>query len=202
MKKFYIGLLAGFLIAAVAATVIFFAAGLGEQHDVQSEQTLISAATEAVEYISSGDYEGLSGMVHPVYGVVFTPYSTVNLTSDKCFTPAQVAAFGSDSTSYVWGTYDGSGGPIEMTVADYFSSFVYNADYAAAPVIGVDYVVRYGNALENVSEVFPDARFVDLHFPSLTGNRDTGDWSTLRLVFEEYDGELMLTAVIHCEPTV
>ena len=57
-----------------------------------------------------------------------------------------------------------------------------------------------GNALENVSEAFPAAQFVDLHFPG--ADNDGLDWSTLRLVFEDCYGKYMLSAVIHCQWTI
>ncbi len=202
VKKFLIGLLSGFIIAAGVSAALYFTLEPGADKGRRADQNLLDAAIEAANCISLRDYEGLSKMVHPEYGVVFSPYSNISLASDKCFTPSQVAAFGSDSASYVWGTYDGSGEPIEMTPADYFNTFVYNANYASAPVLGINYIVKYGNSLENVSDVFPDGLFVDFHFPALSDNLEGADWCTLRLVFEEYDGVLMLTAVIHCQMTV
>ena len=160
----------------------------------------IELSLQIAEYIKNGDYGSLSSLVHPVYGVVFTPYSTVNLSSDLCFSPGEVAAFASDENTYVWGIADGTGDPLEMTVSSYFSQFVFDKDYTLAPVIGVNQILYTGNSLENVTEIFPDAQFVDLSYPS--SSAETPDWSTLRLVFEDYEGAPKLVGIIHCQWTV
>ena len=163
---------------------------------------LVALAYTVLETIESEDYTALSKMVHPEYGVVFSPYATITLSSSQCFTAQQVAGgIGTDENVYVWGVMDGSGDPIKMTPAEYFTEFVYDADYLSAPVIGVDHVVQTGNSLENILDVFPNSRFVEFHFPG-TEEYDGMDWSTLRVGFEEYEGQLMLTAIIHSEWTV
>jgi hypothetical protein len=162
---------------------------------------LISASYDIIESIKSGDYTSLSTVVHPEYGVVFSPYATVVLSSGKCFTPAQVAGFGGDETRYVWGVYSGSGAPIELTPAEYFREFVFNRDYTEARELGIDYVVQTGNALENIRDVFPGIRYIDFHMPAdVTGVGEYG-WSSLRLGFEQYDGKLKLTLIQHSEWT-
>lgn len=163
---------------------------------------LTEYAFRILESIKSGDYGALSKVIHPEYGVVFSPYATINLTSNLCFSAAQVESFQSDKNRYMWGKYDGSGNPIELTPSEYFKAFVYDKGYLSASEIGVDTVVKSGNSLENIKEVFPDARFVDFYIPG--ADRDNGglDWSSLRLVFEEYHGKLMLTVILHSEWTV
>ena len=160
---------------------------------------LAKLSVAVAQRLAAGDYEGLSAYVHPTYGLVFVPYSTVNLGSNQCFTSQRVAITGRDSTVYVWGVKYGSDEPIKMTAAAYFSQYVYDRDYAHAPVMGFNTVLRSGNALENVTVAFPDAQFVDLYFPP-TGP-DTNDWRILRMVFEDCEGELKLSALIHSEYT-
>lgn len=169
--------------------------------DEGSAGRLTPLAFEAAEYIKTGDYKALSEMIHPEYGVVIAPYSTVSLSSNKCFTPEEVARFSDDNDTYIWGITDGDEAPIEMTPGKYFSEYVYDYDYLNASVFGVNRIVKSGNSLENLSDIFPDSQFVDLHNPG-TQEADFKDWSTLRLVFEEYDGTLMLTAIIHSESTL
>lgn len=170
------------------------------ENSASDNEELLGLALEAAQYIKDRDFTSLSSIVHPVYGVVFTPYSTVNLSSDECFSSSDVAAFSTNTTKYVWGAADGSGTPIEMTVSEYFDRYVFDRDYTAAPLIGVDHIVQTGNSLENVSDIFPYSHFVDLSFPS--SDSEAADWDTLRLVFEDHNGELRLVAVIHCEWTV
>ncbi len=166
--------------------------------DMKNDE-LAKLATAVAERIAEGDYESLSQYVHPVYGLVFVPYSTVNLGSNQCFTPQRVAIVGHDSAVYIWGVKYGSDEPIQLTPSQYFSEYVYDRDYARAPVMGFNTVLRAGNALENVTAAFSDGQFVDLYFPPTSA--ETSDWRILRMVFEDYEGEMKLSALIHSEYT-
>lgn len=162
---------------------------------------LVSRALEVAGYIRDRDWAALAGTVHPEKGVVFTPYSSVS-DSDLRFTAEEVAAFGSDGKTYLWGAYDGSGAPMNLTVEDYFSQFVSNADYTRAPLLAVDRVLSSGNAVENVADVYPEARFVELYYDGMDPVNEGFDWCALKLVFEPLDGNLMLVGVIHSEWTI
>lgn len=170
--------------------------------DETTNSQLYELATAITTCIKERDYVGLSQYVHPEYGVVFSPYSNIVLQSDQYFTASQVARFAEDKTMYVWGIRDGSGEAIEMTPQEYFAEFVFDKDYTQAPIVGFNYIVRSGNTLENVTEIFSNADFIDLHYPGSDVSVDRTDWSTLRLVFEDYKGELRLSAIIHNEMTV
>lgn len=161
---------------------------------VQNEE-LAQLALGVADTLRKGDYKALSEYVHPVYGLVFSPYSTINLSSNQCFTVNRVEIAGADTAVYTWGTTVDSGEPIQLTPRQYFESYVYDRDYAKAPVIGFNTIVRTGNALENVTTAFPDAQFVDLCFPATSA--EGTDWSILRMVFEDAGGTLKLSALIH-----
>ncbi len=107
-----------------------------------------------------------------------------------------------DATLYQWGFADGSGAPISLTIPEYFDRYVYNADYANAPIIGVDQVIGQGNALENVQDAFPGARFVEYYFPGLNPEYNGFDWCGLKLVFAPYQEEYRLIAIVHSEWTI
>lgn len=164
---------------------------------------LTSLAFDVLEHIKEGDFNALAAAAHPDFGVVFSPSPTINLAANMRFDSAQIAQFATDTTNYVWGVRNGSGEPISLTPVEYFAQFVYSDDFINAPIIGVDRIVRSGNALENITEEFPGVRFVDFHIPG--GERDTPedlDWSTLRLGFEKHAGRLWLTVVVHSTWTV
>jgi hypothetical protein len=158
---------------------------------------LTSLAYTVVGYIKDGNYRALSRIAHPEFGVVFSPNATVALATNKCFQADQIAAFGSDNTIYVWGIQDGTGEPIEMTVVDYLAEYVLAKDYFNASIIGINQIVKSGNALENIKEVFPEVKFVDFHIPG--DEKDSAEdigWTSLRLGFEEYDNKLWLTLIL------
>lgn len=163
---------------------------------------LVVRALEVAASIRDGDWASLAGAVHPEKGVTFTPYSSVS-DSDLRFSAEEVAAFGSDSKTYLWGSYDGSGAPMSLTVKDYFAGYVSNADYTRAPYLGVNRVISSGNAVENVADAYPDGQFVELYYSGLDEANEGFDWCALKLVFEPAaDGKLMLVGVIHSEWTI
>ena len=169
--------------------------------DTKDNSLLLAASNQVAAALRDKDYKTLSSFVHPVDGVLFTPYSTVDPSVNLRFTASQIAALAENSAKYVWGTSDGKGDPLEMTMKEYFARFVYNADYASAPVLGIDRVIGSGNALENVSELFPDARFVEYYFPGIKPEYNGFDWCGLKLVFSVYQEQYKLIAVIHSEWT-
>lgn len=170
--------------------------------DLEGNTLLLTRALAVTQALKDGDYQALSQAAHPELGVTFTPYSAVDPQMDLTFSAGQLAQAAEDQTLYVWGAYDGRGNPIQLTMADYFSRFVFNADYTAAPYLAVDEVLAAGNALENVAEAYPDARFVEFHFPGLDESQEGFDWCSLKLVFQVWEGDYKLVGVIHSEWTI
>lgn len=163
------------------------------------DDKLKEEAVQILAAIRAQDYVALSEVVHPEYGILFSPYPTVNLSSDRCLTAAQVSDFSRDFSKYIWGTYDGTGEPIDLTVQDYLSRFVLDAEFEKG-TIAVNAIQHTGNALENLEEVFDGCRYVDFYLPA--SEADGLNWRSIHLVFEEYKGRLFLTAIIHSEYTV
>lgn len=211
-ERSYIAITAilGFLVGVLLTLVlVYFLRGshriIGD-HKIDtdsgvSNSLLTDIALETASALRAGDYEALSELVHPDYGLVFSPYATVNLNTNLRFTPEEVAAFGDSTGKFTWGLFSDGGEPITMTVADYMARYVFDRDYTKSPLIGLNYTVRTGNARENVTESFPGAQFADLCYPG-TAENEYADWRILRLVFEPYDDTLRLTAVVHSEATI
>ena len=165
------------------------------------EEELIGYARDVLQVLYERDYAALAAFVHPENGILFSAYATVSPDTDCTFSPDEVVKFASDNTKYIWGMYDGIGEPIELTPAEYFDRFVFDVDFTKCENFGINEVLRVGNALENIGEAFPDGVYVDCHLPD-PYEEGGPDWHSLRLVFEEYDGKLMLTAIVHNEFTV
>ena len=162
---------------------------------------LLERAESALTCLKEEDYAGLSALVHPQKGVTLTPFSTVSTDYDRTLSSDEVAVLSEDQEIYVWGVMDGSGAPIRSTSGDYFDRFVYNADYAEAPEVGVDTVLMSGNALENVAVAYPLARFVDFCYPSIDPAKNGYDWCSLKLVFEPWQNDWFLVGMVHSEWT-
>ncbi len=174
------------------------AEAISVQSAVLRNEDLAKLAGSVADCLAREDYAALSEYIHPVYGLVFSPYATVNLGSSQCFTPQRVAVTDKDKNVYVWGVKYGSNEPIQLTAKQFFTEVLYDRDYANAPVMGFNTVLRSGNALENVLDAFPGSQFVDLCFPAAGGGND---WRILRMVFEDCEGEMKLSALIHSEYT-
>lgn len=166
------------------------------------ERTMVSKqAASIVRALSKRNMPALAELVHPKQGVRFSPYAYVS-EDDLVFTADQVAAFSSDATQYTWGSFDGSGEPITMAPAEYFTKFVYSRDFASSPDVHYDEDWYTGNTSDNAREVYPLGVFVDYHMPPYAKPEDTMDWADLRLVFDEYEGDWYLTGVIHNQWTI
>ena len=218
MKKAVSYILVAILGMAIGASVLLIVFRTADKQAVNtalgnaSPNTVVSSssgtnielyeiAIEAADCLKRGDYLSLANMVHPIYGVYFSPTATVNLKNNRCFDAASVASFGSDNNSYVWGNGGDGQKPIEMDVSSYISKYVYDYDYVSASLVSFNAPAKTGNSLENVSESFPNGQYVDMCFPG-TSENEYNDWHILRLVFEDYEGTLRLTAIIHSEYTI
>ena len=212
MKKLTVyAIVALVIIAAIVAVIILMlsqkpgdpepaAAPEPVASDV-SNRELTEYAKDIMRCIVSGDYASLGAVSHPEYGVVFSPYATIDLNANRRFTASQVAELGRDTQEYIWGIYSGTADPIRLTPTEYFKRFVWDADYLQADKIRINRITAKGNALENIDEVFPDARYADFYIAPTNGSDGT-DWHSLRLVFEDWEGKLMLSAVVHSEYTI
>jgi len=202
----------GMISGVAAASAIFAATGFsifGERRgnapgsDGINNAHLTALAFEVLGHIKDSDFESLSEVAHPDFGVVFSPSATINLSTNMRFSAEQIALFSTDGNIYVWGTHNDTGEPIRLTPAEYFAQFVFSSDYFNASILGIDRIIRSGNALENISDEFPGIRFVDFHIPDADrGTQDDLDWSSLRLGFEERDERLWLTVIVHSTWTV
>ena len=196
-----IGVIAGIIISSAIYALTGFSIFTGNRREAVSADDTASADITMLAYtildnIRDDDFAALSQVVHPEFGVVLSPCATINLTTARRFSAEQIAAIDTDTSIYVWGVYNGSGVPIELTPSDYFDQFVPAAAHMDAAIIGINQIVRSGNALENMTDVFPNVKFVDFHIPGGEPIEEY-DWSSLRLGFEEFDGSLKLVAIVY-----
>lgn len=167
--------------------------------DTLNNSSLLQAACAVVNALHDENYFQLSRLAHPELGVTFTPYSSVDLEADLTFTPAQLSTLASNQQTYIWGLEDGRGEPIEMTMLEYMHAFVFDQDYTRAPRVGVDHILQSGNALENLTEVYVGARFVDFNFP---GTEDGMDWFSLKVVLLPVGDAWKLIGLVHGQWTI
>lgn len=167
-----------------------------------SSGSLLMTAMTVVELIGAEDFEGVAQYVDPVKGVRFSPYGYVSVTTDRVYSALDLETAMQDQTVYNWGAFDGTGDPIDMDFDDYYERFIYDQDFANPHMIGNNTVIGTGNTLVNISQVYPNASFVEFHFTGFDPNFGGMDWRSLRLVMEEQSGDWVLLGIIHDEWTI
>ena len=170
--------------------------------DSKDNFPLLSTACAVVRALKEQDYALLSSYVDPDRGVTFTPYSTVDFTTDLNFSAQQIGTLATDNTKYAWGFQDGIGTVIELTMAEYFDAYVFDADYTQANQIGIDRIVISGNALENLNQAYSGCRFVDFCFPGAQSDPQGLEWHSLKLVFRPGESQWYLVGIVHGEWTI
>ncbi|MEO7960049.1 MAG: hypothetical protein ABIR19_00800, partial [Ginsengibacter sp.] len=101
-----------------------------------------------------------------------------------------------------WGAYDGEGGDIRMTIGDYFKKFVYDVDFLSPEKTSYNQTMGAGNSLNNITEIYKDADFMENYFSGFDKKYDGMDWRSLRLVFKEFEGNYYLVGVVHDQWTI
>ncbi|MFL7811410.1 MAG: SH3 domain-containing protein [Anaerolineae bacterium] len=174
----------------------------------EASEPIAMRATAIMQAIATRDLMALSRFVHPQEGVRFSPYPYVMTGSEGegqanlVFSADELPDLADDPTVYHWGTFDGSGAPIEMTFDAYWQRFVYDADFARPQVIGYGEAVGQGNTINNIPQVYPQGFTIEYHFRNFDPAYEGLDWQSLRLVIEPYEGEWVLVGIVHAEWTI
>jgi len=167
----------------------------------QQEVQLKAAAQDVMEFLRGRDLESIIPLIDPGLGLRFSPYSHINTDTDLVFQADTLPSF-KDTSKLNWGTADGSGKPIELSFRDYYEQFVYNKDFADAPNVSVNHIIGTGNVEFNGTQVYPNASYVEFHFPGIEENQDGMDWQSLILVFVPHQEDWKLVAVVHDQWTI
>lgn len=158
-----------------------------------SLQVLVALKGEKLELVAD--------MAHRE-GVLFSPYTHVDTEKDQVLTSDELRGAMEDEQVRLWGNYDGSGEPIELTFAEYYKQFVFDHDYTEADETALDRTIGQGNTLNNIKEVFPEAHVMEYHFKGFDPEVEGMDWTSLRLVFTEDEGDWRLRAIVHDQWTI
>ncbi len=215
MKKVNITMALIGLIVLFASTILFSACGLfeiknpdGNDEVLQTEtkedikSNINKKAMDVISALKNKDMEKLSELVHPENGVRFSPYGYVDVENDLVFAASEVMSLLTDSTIRTWGSYDGTGDPIELTFEDYYQKFIYDVDFANAEQIGYNEVLGHGNSLNNSAEVYKDSVIIEFHFSGFDSQYEGMDWRSLRIVFEKAKDTWYLVGIIHDQWTI
>ena len=128
------------------------------------DSLLLQYAEKVLAAIKAKDFTRLSAYIHPQSGVRFSPYAYVDTARAQLLSATQILAFAHQDKVIDWGSYDGSGEPIRMSIRKYIDRFVYDADFLHAEKKRVNEFIGYGNSLNNLKEVYPGCDFAEFCF--------------------------------------
>lgn len=163
---------------------------------------LLATTVRVLELLKDKDMEDLSEFIHPTKGVRFSPYGHVDVDNHQVFSAEEVAELEGDAGFYTWGSYDGSGESIELDFNGYYDEFIFDEDFLNPQIIGNNVSVSQGNSLDNISEVYEDGHFIELHFQGFDPQYEGIDWKSLKLVFEVVDNDWYLVGIVHDQWTI
>lgn len=159
--------------------------------------SLMTVALDVIELIKSENFSDLGVYVHPNTGVRFSPYSYIDIQNAQIFQAAQFQNLSGNPNVYLWGNYDGTGDPINLTFDDYYDEFIYDEDFANPHIYGNNNLVGTGNMIFNFSDVHPSGQFIEFHFTGFDPQYDGLDWTSLVLGFEQNNNTWYLVSIIH-----
>ena len=163
-----------------------------------SAEYLLMLGIQVLEILKNEDWGAMGHMTHPTRGVTFSPYGYVDEDTALTFFPGDVAGFDYFTETFIWGEYDGSANPIEMTFQEYYDTFIISADYS---MVAVDQIVRT-NLLSNLYIFGNGGGYIEFYFPGIPGELQDFTWASLRLVFADYEGDLYVIAIVHDQWTI
>lgn len=165
-----------------------------------SEKSIEELATEVLLILKNKEYPKLSTYAHPDKGIMFVPYGYID-TNEVNIIAANKFLDISGYEEYHWGSFDGSGDSINLSIEEYFEKFVYDKPYIDSAQTFTDSTISTGNIKNNLKDIFPNSRYVDYYIKG-TEQYAEMDWKDLRLVFEKHNGHNYLVAIIHYEWTI
>ncbi|MCD6109649.1 hypothetical protein J7J83_02735 [bacterium] len=167
-----------------------------------SAKLLQTTSVKAIGALKNKNMGYLSTLAHPVKGIRFSPYATVDINNDIVLKADDLKNIRSNNKKFIWGTYDGKGDPIEEDFLTYFNEFVYDRDFANADKKTKNNSLSSGNSLNNLKKIYPDSQYYEYYFPGFNPEMGGMDWEALRLVFEQYKGKWYLIGIIHDQWTI
>jgi hypothetical protein len=163
--------------------------------------TLEEAAETVINALAEKDLAAVAEVVHPEQGVRFSPYTYVE-ESHQVFAADELAGLAGSVEIFLWGYFDGTGDPIQLTFDDYYERFIYSADFDSPEAMAVNEELGFGNTINNIADFYPGSSFVEYHFSGIVEEYSGMDWVSLRLVFVEEDGSWFLIGIVHDQWTI
>lgn len=158
-------------------------------------------ASAVINLLKLKDLPRLAAYVHPTAGVRFSPYGYVNTESDVVMQASVLQNAFEQEEILEWGSYQGSGLTIKLSFAEYYEEFIYDHDFVNADLVDYNNPIGTGNIINNAPDVYPDSFIAEYHYKGTKAN-DFMDWSSLRIVFTQYNKDWVIVGIIHDQWTI
>lgn len=168
------------------------------------DKDLLKHSQQVINAIKDLKIEELTNYISSTDGVRLSPYGYIDKKTDIVLSKAEFDELWNTSskTKKKWGSYDGSGESIKLTIKEYFKRFAYDVDFEKAPNISTNACLGGGNSQNNIEEVYDGCDYVEYYFPGFDPKFEGMDWKALRLVYKTYEGGYFLIGIVHDEWTI
>lgn len=170
-------------------------------HKAYRDSVLLVMTEEILKVIKEKNYEKLAEYFHPETGTRLSPYGYIDTVNHVHFSQEGFLRQAEEGDSLLWGSYDGTGKEILLSLNGYFDKFVYDVDFLDAEQVSVNEVLGTGNSLINIQQVYPGADFTESYFSGFEEKYGGMDWRSLRLVFNIGDRPY-LVGIVHDQWTI
>ena len=149
------------------------------------------------------DYETIATKVHPQLGVTFALYADYGYP-DRYGGPyvsfSNKELLEKNNEIYQFGAHYASGEMYEMSLNEYIQNFLINHYDQKLPIREISYneqLFSTGGIINTIHEYYPDAKYVEyFRYESDESSIDPFYAQSLRFVYQKYEGEWYLTAIV------
>lgn len=163
-----------------------------------NEEDLFQLSDTVVEALSKANWDRLSTLVHPQFGLGFTTEAFLDTSTNVRFNSEQIRKLGKNKNQFLWGMEDGTGEEIKLSFKDYFHQYLFDKNYTKMKRGKLNEQLGTSNTANNILSIFPKRKvtFIEYHFPG-TDKASQMDWSSLRLVFKKFKDKWYLIYLVH-----
>ena len=172
--------------------------------DENDSAQVTSLSLEILKAVKEKDYGFLFYYFHPVLGIRFSPYAYIDTAADVVLSADEYTSLLTKEKKKLlnWGSFDGSGDPIMLTMKNYIKKYVYDVDFYNAEKISFNRILGAGNSQDNIFAVYEGLPFVEFYFSGFEEKYSGMDWRSLKLVFKKHEDKFYLIGIIHSEWTI
>lgn len=166
------------------------------------DSSLLLLTNDILRKIDAGNLAAVEEYIHPLAGTRFSPYGYIDTLEHQRIDKSTYVQLLKTGKKIKWGSMDGSGDPILLSLKQYIKKFVYDVKFVNPEKRSLNKYLGFGNSLNNLDKIYPGSPFTESYFSGFEEKYGGMDWRTLRLVFQQYQGKYYLVAVVHDQWTI